>query len=412
MKLKHNSRSYSKFISKSASFLIILLIIFTQYSILDFENSYSNQIFDNKEYELENTKDNTPQSASDYLVFQNSFLQVIIDEKGCIDDGYWNLKYQGFYHDWYYMSYLSINDGEVQPFDTFTIIKSLTNLTDFTNGGFTSQLVGETIIQHPDVNVFVKVQIKLYPDEEFFVMTFMIWSDTINIDKAELFIYDDVDIDSTPDISDYYDDGVDYDESTELIYASDRNSHNSLGWISTIPINSWDLGDPSTVNENVVNDTLDQTLTVTNQDVGFATKYSMNNLNANESWVVPLIYGFATTELGVYTTTVDVKDDFINDFSVLDFTANLTDNPSVNATILNGGQNNLTRMVSVFRNGTYLQNQNITLTPGELRNIAFENLLLNSGEYNEITVSVNNSINDYNPNNNISHTYLYNGRFS
>ncbi|MHA1745263.1 MAG: hypothetical protein ACTSWW_04650 [Promethearchaeota archaeon] len=388
-------------------FATIFLIIFTQYSSLLENPDYHPIEQENKTNEL--LAIDAPQAALDHLTFENDALYFVVSEKGIIDDRYYNLWYEGFYHDWYWMSYLSINDGPVRPLNEFLVVKSLTSLTDFKNGDFTQQLVAESIIQ--DGDVYIKNQIKLYPGEEFFVMTFMIWSETIDIAKAELFFFNDLDIDSyfvgEDYISDYSDDSADYDATTELIYASDKSSHNSLGWISTEPINSWDLGDPTTVENNVVDDTLEQTVSVFNQDVSIATKYEKSNLNANETWVVPFIYGFATSEAGIYGTTVDVKDEFINDFSVLNFTPDFTDNPNVTATILNGGQNELTRNVSVFRNETYLQSKLITLSPGELGTVNFTNLLLTPGEYNEITVSVNNYLNDYEPNNDISHTYLY-----
>ncbi len=215
---KHNTRSYSKFILKSASFLIILLVTFSQYSNLYSENSYSNQTLENKENELTNNKDNSPQSAADYLFFQNDYLFFAINEKGYIDYDWYNLWFNGFYHDYLWMGYLSINDDTVWALDQFSVIKSLTNLTEFIDGDYTRQLVAESIVQHPDEDVYVKNQIKLYPDEKFFVMTFMIWSETINITKAELFFYNDVDIDSTTEEYDSSDDGADYDVSTELIY--------------------------------------------------------------------------------------------------------------------------------------------------------------------------------------------------
>ncbi|MHA1647960.1 MAG: hypothetical protein ACTSVL_10340, partial [Promethearchaeota archaeon] len=418
MKSKNNTRSYSKLILKSASFLIILLITFTQYSNLDFENSNINNAEKNqdstnriKDDNFDHNSLNTPQSAAEQLTFENNYLEIIINEMGYIhydfdEEYYFNLWYNGFYHDYFSMIFLSINDGDVWAFDAFSVIKSLTNLTDFTNGGFTSQLVAESIILHPEVDVFVKIQVKLYPDEEFFVMTFMVWSDSIDIDKAELFMYSDVDIDS-----DYNNDNALYSSTTELISGSDKFSDTHLGWASPHAITAWDMGTYDEVETNIINDTLAGTSFLNNQDIALVTKYQKLLLNANETWTLPIIYGFGTSISHLESNTIDVKDGFINDFSVLDFTANLTDNPSVNATILNGGQNNLTRMVSIFRNGNFLQNQNITLAPGELVNISFENLILNSGEYNEITVSVNNSDNDYESNNNISRTYLYKERF-
>ncbi|QEE17064.2 carboxypeptidase-like regulatory domain-containing protein [Promethearchaeum syntrophicum] len=407
MKSKHIMLSYSKIFFKSASFLIILLVTFSQYSILHFDNSNSNQSFVNNEDDLTNINKNAPQSAQDFIDFENAPLLFRIHEKGYIDDRVAaNLWYEGFLHSVDYMCYLSINNGEVWALEQFNVVKSLTNLTEFVDGDFTRQLVAESIVQHPEEDVYVKNQIKLYPDEEFFVMTYMIWSETINITSAELFFYNDLDIDET-----FNDDNADYDPSTELIYSSDKFTHTSLGWISTYPISSWDLGPYTIIEDNVINDALGETISDYG-DISLATKYEKKNFNENETWVVPLIYGFATSEADLYTKTVDIKNQFIDDFSVLDFTANLTDNPSVNATILNGGQNELTRNVSVFRNGTYLQSQEITLLPGELdTNVTFDNLLLNPGEYNEITVLINDIINDYQPNNEISHTYLYQERF-
>ena len=410
---KHNTRSYSKFILKSASFLIILLITFTQYSNLDFENlnlTNTDTTSRIKEDNFEHDSLNMPQSAADQLTFENDYLEFIIDKKGDIynsHSGYYdNLWYNGNYHDCGAMNYLSINDGDVWAFDAFTPI-SFTNLTDFTNGGFTNQLVAESIIQHPELNVFVKTQVKLYPNEEFFVMTFMVWSDSIDIDKAELFIYDDVDMDSS-----YYDDDALYSPTTELISGNDKVSNTHLGWTSPHSITSWDMGFYLDVQENIDSDTLAETSSLNNEDIALVTKYQKLLLNANDTWTVPLTYGFGTSYSDLVTNTVDVKNDFINDFSVLDFSANITDNPSLNATILNGGQNIMTRNVSVFRNGTYLQSQEITLSPGELNNsVTFENLIFTAGEYNEITVSVNSSVNDYEPNNNISYTYLYQDRF-
>ncbi|MHA1560557.1 MAG: hypothetical protein ACTSPA_00395 [Promethearchaeota archaeon] len=374
---------------------------------MHFDNSDSKINLENEEDEFARIKNNTPQSAQDILIFQNTELFLIIDDKGCISDEYWNLKYKGLYQDWYYMSYLSINDGEVQPFSNFTVIQSLTNLTDFKNGGFTSQLVAEIIIQHPSENVFVKIQIKMYPDEEFFVMTFMIWSDTFEINKAELFIYDDLDTDQTASNDIAY-----YDSSTELIYVSDIDSQNTLGWVSTYPIYSWDLGSPINVEENVLDDDLGKTISfpfpvMDGADVSIATKYEKKNFEENETWVVPLIYGFATSESSLDTKTVHVKDDFINDFSVLDFTPNFIKDPYVDATILNGGQNKMTRNISIFLNGKHIESQDIDLLPGEIGNVNFNNLNLITDESYEITVTVNDTVNDYEPNNEISHTYLY-----
>jgi hypothetical protein len=357
-----------------------------------------------QESKINDLAPDTPQAALQYLEFENNELYFIIDEKGYIDSAYYNLWYNGWYHDFNYMSYLSINDGTVTPLssDEFVVVKSLTNLTEFVYGDYTRQLVAESIIRHTTEEVYVKIQVKLYPDEEFFVTTYHIWSDTVEITKAELFFYNDLDLDET-----FNNDNADYDSSTGLIYGTDRSSDNTLGWISTIPIDSWDVGEPNfEVEPNVLADDLGQEESVSNQDISIATKYSEENLNVNETWVVPLIYGFSRSEAGIYGSTVAVKDQFINDFSVLDFTTNITETASVQATILNGGQNTLNRTVSVFRNGTSLASKDITLSPGETGVLNFDDLVLFAGEYNELTVSVNDMSNDYIPNNNLSHIYL------
>jgi len=348
-------------------------------------------------------KINPPKTAiDDPVYFSNDYLFFLISDKGYIDSNYYNLWFNQYYHDFDSMSYISINDGTIYPLSEFQIVSILTNLTSLTNGNFDDGGIAEVILQHPEENIFVKIHVKLYSEEKFFLITYNIWGKNIAPFDAELFYYNDLDVDE-----DYEDDHGYFDITTSTIRAQDAVTGNTLGWTSPETVSAWDVGDPYDVYDNVTDDILYNSNESLGQDIGLATKYRKNSINPSEIWAVPIIYGFGTTDEEFFANTYQIKNEFINDFSVLDFIPDLSAQASVNATILNGGQNNQRRSISIYRNGTYLQSREISLSPGEIGYVNFENLALFPGEYNEITVSVNNSIDDYDPNDSITQTHLY-----
>ena len=416
------SNNLTKFFGNSPQkmmlFTLILLLFVQTFSNISFDSrsNFQNQNFmeENKNFSLVK-RDNPPfSSALDNPVFfvGESFF-FLIEEKGILEESYYNFYYNDLYHGYTSRTYLSIDDEEPTSLTSYTIVKDFINLTEMEGNYFTEDSVGESILQHPDYDIFIKIQVKLFSSQNFFMINYMIWSDSISTFKAELFIYNDFDMDSynidgDETSGEYLDDYAEYDESVELIEAHDADSNNTIGWTSLESIKSWEIGDGSMNMWTIINnDALGNSTIVEDKDVSMITKYDKNSISTNQIWTVPLIYGFGNSISEVKTNTVDIKDEFINDFSVLDFTPDLSGKASVNATIMNCGNNTQTRNVSIYTNGYYAQSEEITLSPGEIGYINFVDVDLISQLLNEITVSVNNSDNDYDFNDEVTQSHMY-----
>lgn len=366
-------------------------------------NNFSNTRIFNKNYGEEFIDlPNSPQSALSELIFENNPLFIIINEYGFVDNTYLNLWFEGFYHNYFQMSYVSIDDGPVYALNEFSLIETLTNITYYDYGNLNAPVLAQVILQHPDEDVQLKIHFKLYPDKEYFVMTFYISSSTLDNFQAELFVFADLDIDET-----YSDDFASYDDTYKYIYEFDGSSDNYVGWVSPVDPIKWDLGNPTTVENNLLDDKLKQTNAVILQDYGIVTKYLNDTMNVGETWGVPIIFGFGVGETNFRQNTFNVMNQFKNDFVLLDFQTNLTFNPSLNATILNGGIETDTRNVKVLRNGTEIASQIISLKPGNQSSLLFENLPLIPGGDNEIRVEIESAANDYAMNNNITETFHF-----
>ncbi len=416
----HIGSKWHQTLSKKVILLAYISVILFQ-NIPIMENIYDSEIFGgNSEFFLEkhtkfqNESESSPHSSalSYPLDFSSDYVYFLANEKGYIDSDFYNLWFNGYYHDYSSMTYLSIDDETPIPLSDFTIIQSLLNLTKMANGIFRSDCIAESILQHPSLDVNLKIHIKLYSEQRFYTINYMVWSETIDFFDAELFVFNDLDMDGIDwyydEIPDEYDDDdAFFDFSTQVIYAYDDDSDNIFGWTSPEDFDDWDVGTPSTLEARISGDSLGNTIQAFSQDIGLTTKQQKLSIEANQTWTVPIVFRFGRNELLYKSVGNVLKNEFVYDFSVLDFSVDLSDQPSVNATILNGGQYTQTRNISIYRNGTYLTSEERELTSGEYINIAFDNLDLIPGEYNEITVSVNNSANDFDNNDNCTQTHMF-----
>ncbi len=344
-----------------------------------------------------------PQSAAEYVIFDNDLLFIVLNESGFIDYHYYNLWFEGFYHSYYQMFYLSVNEGTVYSLEDFNITKTLTNISNYEYGNFDLPILTEVILEHDVAKIQLKIHVKLYPDKEYFIMTFYISSQTLIDYKAEFFMYADLDIDET-----YDDDFAGFNGTSGYIFQSDPATDNTVGWSSPVYPSDWDIGAPNTIEANVINDKLKNSAPVVYQDYGIATKYESTSLQVGETWGIPIIFGFGVGENAFQSNTYEVQDQFVDDFAVLDFSTNLSINPSLNATILNGGTLSESRSVRVLRNNTEIASSTINLAPGEVGSMLFEDLDLFPGKYNEISVEVENSGTEFATNDALTETVLFN----
>ncbi|MHA1611503.1 MAG: hypothetical protein ACTSYU_05560 [Promethearchaeota archaeon] len=404
-------RLNKRIILKKFMFAVFLASIFVSNTIIssDFtsrglESTEKEEINLSPQKDLESNRVDYPQSAAESDTFYNGLLFFMIDDYGTIDDTYWNLWFEGLYHDYNTTSFLSINEGTVYCLNEFNIIETRTNISSYEEGNFELPILVEVILEHPVDDVQLKIHVKLYPDKEYFIMTFYISSQTLDEYRAEFFMFADLDIDETWD-----DDFAGFDDNFKYIFQTDPATDNTVGWSSQVDPVDWGIGSPDTVKSNVESDKLKQSQPSGYQDYGIATKYENTSLlQIGETWGIPIIFGFGVDETDFKSNTYNVQDQFVDDFAVLDFSTNLSVNPSLNATILNGGIKSETRSITVLVNGTEVASSSITLSPGEYGTVSIDILGLIPGQDNEISVVVENFGNEFTTNNIMTKTFLYN----
>lgn len=372
------------------SLILCANILYTDKNLINLSQSNTENLGDGF---LDN--DSTfPQTSATALTLNNGNYELKIDEKGFLSNAESNLYFEGFHHNFYSMFWVAAYDKNPKPLSDAIVVaeEPLRLLSDAENPN--GAQIGSTVVElsFPSVTVNIRIVYAVYPDENFFVMSF-----TFHVDdwayNIEFWSLSDLDIDETIDNDNAYFDPVD-----NLIWQEDAISKRAIGWNSPVTPVEYEVGDPTDL-ETHISGSLGNVDSALNQNCGMVTKYYESDLYPEDYFTVPIIYGFGDNATDLRTKTSDIKNQFINDFAIYNLDVDLSGSQNVSTSVLNSGTSSDSRIVDLYVNDIWHDSQSTpVLGQGTFTLVSFTDLGLDLASENKIEITIDDDITDYNRN--------------